>query len=164
MIRTLISLVILGLLAGVTAGCRQSDQNIDLTAVEDRQLVELAVGEQMLTVEVVNASESTTRGLSGREEIGSDGMLFAFSDRSIARFWMKEMLFALDMVWIDGKEVIGVTENVPFPDPVAAPHTLPLYTSPSEVTAVLEVPAGMASEYGIVEGATITPVRLIDSE
>lgn len=158
-----ISLVVLGLVAVVGAGCTQSAEKIQLLTVADRQLVELAVDDELLVVEVVNSSESVKLGLSGREEIGSDGMLFALPDRSVARFWMKEMRFALDMVWIDGETVVGVTENAPTPEPGIAERVLPTYSSPSEVTAVLELPAGKAAEYGISAGSNITPMRLIDA-
>lgn len=119
------------------------------TGIEDHSKINLQVGDTSLTVEAVTSLESITKGLGERQEIGSDGMLFFLPDRRIATFWMKGMSFDLDMVWIDGNKVVGVTANVPV-------HTVnlnfPTYASPSEVTQVLELPAGDAQKRGIKAG------------
>jgi uncharacterized protein len=116
----------------------------------DRQRVHLKIGDAILEVEAVTSPESTTLGLSGRSEIGADGMLFVFPTRSILRFWMKDMQFDLDMVWIDDSKIVDITENVPYP--VGNQDTLPVYSPKQPASAVLELPAGMARSYGFVEG------------
>ena len=55
-------------------------------------------------------------GLSGRPNIGSDGLLFILPAGK-HRFWMKDMQFNLDMVWIDQNQVVGISK---MPKPLSA--------------------------------------------
>ncbi len=136
----------------------EQDQTKELTiitspvpAFPDRSIVPITLGEKTLSVEVVNSPESMTLGLSGRDTIGADGMLFIFPQRGIPRFWMKDMRFDLDMVWIDGNRVIDISKNVP--KPAENVVLLPKYSPKSPASLVLEIPAGKVEEWGIVEGA-----------
>jgi uncharacterized membrane protein (UPF0127 family) len=108
-----------------------------------------------LTVEVVSNPARIARGLSGRSEIGSDGMLFVFPAAGEYQFWMKEMLFALDIIWIRDGRVTGIEANVPFPDPATPLNKLPRYSPPGLVDMVLEVPAGFAARQGIEVGSEV---------
>lgn len=138
---------------------------VSLSKVRDRagvglQLYEDGVVSKTLSVEVVNTEESITQGLSGRSSIGADGMLFVLPSREIATFWMKDMLFPLDLVWIDGSLVVGVTANVLAPAPTAT--SLPTYASPGSVTAVLELPAGRAEQLQIKAGSLFKQLVITD--
>ena len=70
-----------------------------------------------LRLEVADTDASRTLGLSGRDSLDSGaGMLFTFDAPGIYPFWMKDMKFPLDMVWIDsGKVVDVVTLRPPVP-------------------------------------------------
>ena len=73
----------------------------------------LQVGNAQAAVEVRDTEEGRSLGLSGREKLGeNEGMLFIFDQPGIYSFWMKEMKFPLDFVWIQGDEVVEVRENV----------------------------------------------------
>ncbi|MBP9819759.1 DUF192 domain-containing protein [Candidatus Woesebacteria bacterium] len=126
-----------------------------LVHVPDRTKLPIQVGSTQLTVEVVNTSASITQGLSGRSEIGSDGMLFVFETSQHAVFWMKEMLFDLDLVWIHQGRVVGISAGVPRPIPGTSEQDLPLYRSEGLVDLVLELPAGKADETGIRPGDSV---------
>lgn len=125
-------------------------------SLEDHQQVTVEVGDKKLRVEVVTHPDSITQGLSERSEIGSDGMLFLLPTQRQAHFWMKQMKFDLDLIWIKDGQVVGITANVPHPSATTPDHQLPNYPSPGEVAAVLEVPAGQAQQLGIVVGDTVT--------
>lgn len=84
-------------------------------------------------------------------------MLFVYSQPSIHQFWMKDMQFPIDIIWIDNGKVVGITDNVPPPDPNTTLNQLPTYSSPQPVSAVLEVNAGYAAMYNIMAG---DPVEL----
>ncbi len=91
------------------------------------------------------------RGLSGRESLDADqGMLFIFDEEGSYGFWMKDMNFSLDLVWIDGqKRVVGVTEDV-------SPETYPKSFYPLEpVRYVLELNSGQAKIFGIKQGTSL---------
>ncbi len=103
-----------------------------------------------ISVEVVDNDTTRTMGLSGREDLGrNDGMLFKFDDSSANRcFWMKDMNFPLDIIWLDqDKKVVHIENNV-------APETYPQSYCPDEPAKyVLEVNAGRATELGITDNS-----------
>ncbi|MFH0943237.1 MAG: DUF192 domain-containing protein [Candidatus Beckwithbacteria bacterium] len=111
---------------------------------------ELTVGKVKLAVEVRDTEAERSQGLSGREKLGEDeGMLFVFESPGIHGFWMKEMKFDLDFVWILDDRVVEVTEKV------AAPKAgeEPINIKPSQpVNKVLEVNSGFAARHKIMVG------------
>ncbi len=107
----------------------------------------------IITVETVNTPELRTLGLSGRQSLGNnEGMLFVFDEPSISYcFWMKDMNFSLDMIWLtEDKKVINIARNV-------SPDTYPDENFCPEAPAkyVLEVNANRAMELGISPGVDL---------
>jgi uncharacterized membrane protein (UPF0127 family) len=109
----------------------------------------ITVGKNKLNVEIASTIEEIQLGLSGRKEIGSDGMLFEINPPRQTAFWMKDMLFPLDIIWISGNKITGIDKNIPIPPINATDDKLPLYNSPSSVNYVLELPAGSVSKLKI---------------
>jgi uncharacterized membrane protein (UPF0127 family) len=92
-------------------------------------------------------------------------MLFDFGDNAEVRpgFWMPDMNFNLDFIWIDQNQVVGITPNVPKPSsPDAATSTLPIYYPPSPVNWVVEVNAGWAEANKIKTGDEVKLIDKID--
>jgi len=44
-------------------------------------------------------------------------MLFAMSEDDMQNFWMKGMLFPIDIIWIENARVIGCEKNISPSDP-----------------------------------------------
>ena len=117
----------------------------------------LAIAGAIFNVEVASTSVEETRGLSYRASLGeNDGMLFIFSSGTVQNFWMKDMHFPLDIIWISGNIVDGFAQNVPAPAPGAQLWQLPIYTSPDNTDKVLEVNAGTVAKHKIKVGDTVT--------
>lgn len=153
---TAICLGILTLLLSLNLFFSQSDQVINpknWQGIEDRQKVSVLLANHELFVEVVNSSASITQGLSGRSEIGADGMLFVLPTQQTASFWMKDMKFALDFVWINDQKVVDITTNVQ--PPLSNQDFLPTYSPNKEVDMVLELPAGKVEELEVKIGDSI---------
>ena len=107
-------------------------------------------------VELVQSSEATSLGLSGRESIAHDeAMLFIFSDKKIRSFWMKDMNFDIDLLWIDDNQIVAWEKNMPAWQNVKADYDLPVYNSPQPIDKVLEIRAGLIDELNIQIGDTI---------
>lgn len=120
---------------------------------------QLNIDSAIFNVEIASTSLEQTRGLSFRPSLGAnDGMLFIFGAGSVQTFWMKDMNFPLDMIWISGNTVVGSAQNVPAPAPL---WNLPIYSSPGNTDKVLEVNAGTVAKYNIKVGDTVTigPVK-----
>lgn len=108
--------------------------------VQDQSQHTLLVNNQPLMVEVVKTPASIQLGLSGRDSIATDGMLFVMPTIDLHGFWMKDMRFDLDLVWIKDCQVIGVTAGVPAPAPGTPIESLSTYQPPGPVDMVLEIP------------------------
>jgi uncharacterized membrane protein (UPF0127 family) len=151
--------IVISLFAIFLVGCATNNAPVVTTdvgesAIQDREIITLQIGETTLSVEAVTSFESITLGLGNRDEIGSDGMLFFLPEKRVANFWMHGMRFPLDMVWIDGNTIVGIESNVPAPtDPSSS--ALPTYSSEVPVTHVLELPAGKAAELKLKTGMEV---------
>lgn len=112
----------------------------------------LRIDDTVLDVEIADTLEERTRGLSNRKELNERaGMLFIFETPGRYGFWMKDMNFAIDIVWInDAWHVVGVTQRV-------GPETFPKIFYPNEpVKYVLELPAGAVEKFTIDIGSKIS--------
>ena len=120
----------------------------------DKTEPSLTIGSTQLTIEIADTDLSRARGLSGRESLPPNhGMLFIFPSSHRPSFWMYDMRFALDFVWINHGRVVGLTENVPPPSETSGRPTViqpDLYAD-----WVLEVPAGFINRHGIKEGDAV---------
>jgi hypothetical protein len=106
-----------------------------------------------VSVDVVSAPADRVRGLSGRAGLApNEGMLFRFERPAIQSFWMKEMRFEIDIVWIQDGRVIGVIERAPLPVPGERP---PLLRSPAPCDTVLEIAAGSFGRWGLAIGDAV---------
>lgn len=120
---------------------------------------QVTVGEHTIAVALADDAAERHQGLSGCNSMPADkGMYFVFQEPNSTAFWMKDMHFPLDIIWIADGKVTGVVENAPAPSPDVDLKTLPQYASPGSVDAVLELNAGKAKEYGLERG---TPVDLV---
>ena len=90
-------------------------------------------------------------GLSNRNSLGEDaGMLFIFAEEGTPGFWMKEMKFPIDIVWIDEEfRIAGIEKSV-------SPETFPeIFYPDNPIKYALELPAGFLDTQGIGAGAIV---------
>ena len=108
--------------------------------------VTVEINDQKIKAEIAKSTQQITTGLSGRQSLPKDtGMVFYLGERRIATFWMKDMQFPIDIIWIDNEKVVFIIENA---QPPSANHT-PTYTPNKPATHVLEVNAGFVKENDI---------------
>jgi lipid II:glycine glycyltransferase (peptidoglycan interpeptide bridge formation enzyme) len=81
-------------------------------------------------------------------------MLFVFPKTKHYRSWMQGMRFSIDIIWLDKKGVVGLTENI---QPPSEKSPLRFYKSPQPAKYMLEVNAGFAKKNNIRVG---DPVQL----
>jgi uncharacterized membrane protein (UPF0127 family) len=104
--------------------------------------------------EVVATPEAREMGLMFHKDLAADeGMLFAFDQPSDYAFWMKNMSFSIDIVWISADQrVVDIAASVP----PCTTEPCPLYTPLGAALFVLEIPAGAAAHSGMAVGDSIT--------
>lgn len=108
----------------------------------------VVLGGQTIHVDLAQTPAEQAQGLGGRASLGDhDGMLFIFPSDGYEAFWMKDMRFSIDMLWLsaDGT-VVYIKSDV-------SPSTYPTPFSPtSPARYVLELPANFAKTYTIKVG------------
>lgn len=110
----------------------------------------VSINNQKIDVIVADTPTERERGLSGREKLSDrEGMLFEFNREDKYCFWMKDMNFAIDIIWINAnKKVVDVKTDV-------SPDTYPATFCPNEPALfVVEVNAGKANEWQISNGVS----------
>jgi len=110
----------------------------------------LKINNIKINVEVVDTDEKRKKGLSGRSGLAENqGMLFVFDQSRFYPFWMKEMLFSIDVVWINSdEEVVFIKKDVqPCID-----EDCQLITPDKKAKYVLEIKAGIADKINIKIG------------
>lgn len=109
----------------------------------------VTIGGERFEVEMAQTDEERSRGLGGRDFLCSHcGMLFVFDMPGRYGFWMKDMRFPVDILWIrDGRVVFVAYAVAPEREDVLQPWM--------EADQVLEIPAGTAKELGVEEGSLV---------
>jgi uncharacterized membrane protein (UPF0127 family) len=105
------------------------------------------------TVEVARTPEEQAQGLMFRESLPErSGMIFLFSDREAHRFWMKNTMIPLDMVWMDeGGKVLFISAQTP----PCKTDPCPSYGPDSPAAMVLEIAGGKAEKEKIAVGSVL---------
>ena len=107
--------------------------------------VEVQIGMYRLRAEVADTPARRSQGLSGRRTLAADrGVVFPYSDPARPAFWMPDMHFDIDIVWIREGRIVDLHARVPHE--VTPP--LPRYQPREPIDRVLEVPAGTAERLG----------------
>ena len=144
---------------------KKQEENIDESndfeeeeeKVEDNNsYVEIFKKEGVVTkvdIEVADTQEERVLGLSNRRYLGDyEGMLFIFDQKVNTPFWMKDMYFPLDIIFIDESNfIIDKQENR---EPCTQTYC-PMISSSSMYKYVLEVNAGFCESNGIVVGSSV---------
>lgn len=101
-------------------------------------------------VAIANDDEKRRHGLMNLDKLAKDkGMLFVFDQKQTINMWMKNTLIPLDIIFVDELGmVVNIRED-------ANPNSLELINSGSQIDRVIEINAGLVSEFGIKLGNQI---------
>lgn len=101
---------------------------------------------------LAQTSEEQSVGLAKYNKINQNqGMLFLFQKADNYSFWMKDMQFPIDIIFIKDNKVVDIFQKVP----VSSNENLPVYTTKTKADKVLEINSGLAKKYGIKIGSEI---------
>ena len=112
----------------------------------------IKIGKIDLLVDIADESNERAQGLSGRDKMAENkGMLFIFPQPGSYDFWMKDMLFSLDMVWVDAAgTIVAITKDI-------SPDTFPkTFEPPSPIKYVIEVNSGWSDRNNVKVGDKVS--------
>jgi hypothetical protein len=81
-------------------------------------------------------------------------MWFVFSTPDIYSFWMKDMNFPIDIIWIKDGKVVDLSPNASA-QPGAQDKDLLIYRPVAPIDRVLELKAGWAEKFGLKRGDSV---------
>ena len=148
-----LALLLGGMLLVVWLGWPPTAQPGPLAAL-DGETRTMAVGDERFVVELAATPASRQRGLMGRSQLAADrGMLFLYTEEAPRAFWMRNVHFALDILYLDANW--RIVDRVAAPPCVTSP--CPDYPSSRPARYVLELPAGSGERLGLASGQRLTP-------
>ncbi len=110
-------------------------------------------GGQALHVEVAESPIRRQLGYMFRERVGpEDGMIFLFEEAAFHSFWMKNVRFSLDLLWMAGD---GTVVDASLETPPCREDPCPSYRPMARALYVLELAGGRAEKLGIRPGQTL---------
>ena len=114
--------------------------------------VPVMIGDVPVKASVADTMSSRIKGLSGTPFLPDDVVkLFAFGAPGPHSIWMKDMNYALDILWAaENGEIVHIEESV-------SPDTYPAsFSSPVPAWYVVEANAGFVATHGITLGDKVT--------
>ncbi len=117
--------------------------------------VHTKTGVHMFTTEIADNDATRQRGLMFRDTLDADaGMLFLFPDAAERRFWMKNVRFPLDIIFIGtDRRILSIARGQ------AGDESL--LPSGGAAVAALEIYGGQADKRGIAPGDRVQS-RVLD--
>lgn len=111
---------------------------------------------KVFNLEIADTPDKQSKGLSQRDTLQQDqGMLFTFNKSDTYTFWMKDMRFPIDMIFVSGEKVVTIHHNVqPFTGSDKQPN-LSLYSANKPADKVIEINGGLAEKNKLKEGDSV---------
>jgi uncharacterized protein len=107
-----------------------------------------------LSADIPTARELMAKGLAVKNELREDeSMLFVFEEPSRHSFWMKDMRFPIDILWIDSNgRVVHIEQNL---QPCPLVLVCPGYAPALDSQYVLETVSGFSQRHNIGLGTEV---------
>jgi uncharacterized membrane protein (UPF0127 family) len=107
-----------------------------------------------LTADLALSSEQKEKGLSVKEKLKeNEAMLFVFEKPGSHSFWMKDMKFPIDIIWLDSNgKIVHIEENL---EPCPLVFVCPSYTPNTDSQYVLETVAGFIPRHNVSVGTDV---------
>lgn len=110
---------------------------------------------QTFRLTVARSEKEKAVGLSNHTSLQNDmGMLFPFKEEGFHSFWMKEMEFPIDIIFIRDSRIVDIVAQVK--PPKSSSESLTVYKPKELADAVLEINSGLSEKYHFKSGDLVT--------
>lgn len=128
-----------------------------LSAQEQGQVLPVGakaiIGGEVIELEIAKTIEQQSLGLMYRKSLAPNrGMLFYFQPPRLTKFWMKNVIIPLDMIFIYKGEIKSIEANVP---PCTTEPCLTYGPDETLIDQVIELRGGRTGELGVKVGDSI---------
>ena len=117
----------------------------------DKKTPQAVINNHIFNLEIVKTGKEREIGLAKYKNIPQNfGMLFLFEKPDFHSFWMKNMKFPIDIIFIRNNRIVTIFKN-------AAPlksnnEFIPIYRTQKISDTVLEINAGLSNKYNFKTG------------
>ena len=109
-----------------------------------------------LTAYVAITNDQQVKGLSVKDHLKeNEGMLFVFERPTRQVFWMKDMRFPIDIIWLDSNGTVVHIEHNLQPCIMTFAFICPSYIPDKDSLYVLETVAGFSKKHSIKVGTNV---------
>ncbi|MCA9365060.1 MAG: DUF192 domain-containing protein [Candidatus Moranbacteria bacterium] len=119
----------------------------------DKNIATIHIGAKKYNAEIVTSQEDQKKGLGQRKDMCQDcAMVFLFEKKDTYAFWMKDMLFAIDIIWVDGDKIVDYVQEID-------PKDKRIFTPKEGADMAVELKAGSVREEKFSIGQTVMLVK-----
>ena len=110
----------------------------------------VTIDNQSFNVAIAGSEKEREIGLSETKSLDQNqGMLFLFNNPGYYSFWMKNMKFPIDIIFINNDQIVTVRDNAQI---IKAQENPIFYTPTQSSDKVLEIQAGLSEKYNFKIG------------
>lgn len=114
----------------------------------------LSINNISFKAEVVTTDQAKATGLSKYKKIDNDFvMVFPFETPDYYSFWMKDMKFSIDIIYVLKNRIVQIFPNVPYPK--NENDALQVIEPKEKSDTVLEINGGLSQKYKFKKGDLI---------
>jgi len=115
------------------------------------------IGNRRFSLLLARTEKERMTGLSNTNKLQENqAMLFVFEKKEYYSFWMKNVKFPIDILFINDSTIVDMYENVQPALSTMDTAGLPIYRSKKQANYVLEINGGLAKKTNVKVGNKIT--------
>ena len=120
----------------------------------DEKIKKACINEKCFNLYLVETSQEKQKGLSIFDEIlENEGMLFVYDAAGEHSFWMKDMKFNIDIIWIDENyQIVHIEKNL---FPCSLEEECKIFSPNVNSKYVLEINANLTEKYNFKLGDSV---------
>jgi len=151
-IKSLLIVLLLFLCIFLVINNNKNRDQLENNTINSNNINAVQIKDTILKVDVAYTREQHAKGLSGRESLSPDsGMLFVFNNSGQYLFWMKDMNFPIDIIWVDENyKIVFIEKN-------AKPESYPsLFGGKVDSKYVIETVSGFSDKNKLQVGDQVS--------